>query len=76
MRSAVKVRVEDVRPSEILTNDTNLGDLETYALWPARGTKELPTVPRRAPGVELTLRVTVPEGEDGEKEAVRRAIVA
>jgi CRISPR-associated protein Cmr1 len=32
--------------------------------------------PRRAPGVELTLRVTVPEGEDGEKEAVRRAIVA
>ncbi|WP_426755893.1 RAMP superfamily CRISPR-associated protein [Myxococcus sp. Y35] len=74
-RSQVELRVRDVRPAGEDTKPVNLGSTAGYALWPARkGKDEHVDIPRWSPGLQFTLEVTAPEGED--MEQVRNAVRA
>lgn len=74
-RSRVELRVLDVHPEGEDTKPINLGTTAGYALWPARkGKNEQADIPRWAPGLQFTLEVIAPEGED--MAQVRNAVRA
>lgn len=61
-RSQVDLCVRAVTASEQDDRGISLGEEQSYALWPARSTQELPVAPRWKPGLRFTLEVVAPEG--------------
>ncbi|MBL8143753.1 MAG: CRISPR-associated protein Cmr1, partial [Acidobacteria bacterium] len=79
-RSLVDVRVTNVNLAGVTTDEVRpyprQGQPATpgaYALWPARGTNEEPTAPRRVQGTQFDLELLFPEEHT---QAVRSAVLA
>ncbi|MFY2560072.1 RAMP superfamily CRISPR-associated protein [Corallococcus terminator] len=61
-RSQVDLCVRAVTTSGQDPHDVSEDEASSYALWPSRHTRELPTAPRWKPGLRFTLEVSAPEG--------------
>jgi CRISPR-associated protein Cmr1 len=75
-RSAVEVRVSDVRGAAKDGSDVSFGHPAAYALWPARETRgknATPAAPRYQAGLRFTLTLRV---ERGHEDQVQRALRA
>lgn len=73
-RSQVSLFIRGVDAAVMDGNAIDLSDESSYALWPARATRQSPTAPRWKPGLRFTLEVTAPEGKA--MEEVRNALRA
>ncbi|NTX41320.1 type III-B CRISPR module RAMP protein Cmr1 [Myxococcus sp. CA033] len=62
-RSQVELSVRDVHDAVMDSSDISLGEAQSYALWPARKTREEDPAPRWKPGLRFILEVRAPEGE-------------
>ncbi len=63
-RSRVELRVLDVRDAVMDSSNVGLGDPRAYALWPARETRDEEVAPRWKPGLQFTVELLAPEGDD------------
>lgn len=74
-RSEVEIRVHGIKPAEIVDNDIQLNDPDSYALWPARSERrtQTPAAPRRQPGTRFSLSVRCPSSRETEVRDALRA---